>query len=256
MQRWLMIVVVVLLAAAALLDVTGVVPGAGMLAIPFLVLLAAALYMVRTIRSPREATAAADLYVPLEDASTAQLDLKFGAGELALTADAPDGVLLAGHLIGAAQPRVQRQDSTAAIRLRQPFSLGRRHAHWRLALSPAVRWQEVRLAVGAADVQLALSALEVGALVLESGASTLTATLPRAGEVLLEMSGGRVTLRIPADAAAVVTNRIKLGEVIIDEAHFAPDAARVHWTTPGVTDAPLHVTLSGGLGTVEVVRAD
>jgi hypothetical protein len=82
------------------------------------------------------------------------------------------------------------------------------------------------------------------------GGGTLDATLPHSGEASLQISGGRANLHLPEGTAAEIVNEIRLGEVLVDEGRFRPDANGMRWTSPGAD--PLRLTLKGGLGTIEV----
>ena len=255
-QRVLLVAVVVLLGGAALLDVAGVVPGAGVGAIPFLLLLAAGFAVWRAAWPRRAAETATDWDIPLLGVGSARLDLTFGAGELSLSAETPAGILLAGRCAGAARQRVDRADGEAAITLRQPLSLlGRRRADWRLMLSPAVTWGRIRVAVGASQAALDFSGLAVEALILEAVRTRLEALLPRRGEVVLQLSGGRATLHVPGDVPAEVINEVLLGAVTIDKGRFTADETGERWVTPDYAGGEdgLRLRLKGGLGEIRVV---
>ncbi len=248
---------VALFAAAALLDVTGLAPGAGVGAIPFLLLLAAGFAVWRAVWPGQAAPTTTDLALPLDGALAARLDLTFGAGDITLAGDAPAGLLLAGTYAGAVSHRVSRTGEEAAITQRQPLSLVRRRADWRLSLSPAVTWAQIRLTLGASRATVDCTGLVVENLALEVGRTALDVVLPRRGAVSLQMSGGRVNLRVPAGVPAQVFNDVLLGQVIVDEGHFTADETRETFATPDFVAGPeaLHLTLKGGLGTIEVTVA-
>ncbi len=250
MQRTLLVFMLILIGLAALLELTGIAPGAGVLAIPFFVLLLAALILQRAMHPSTEARSVTALNIPAGP-GPARLEIIFGAGHLVLSGGADTGLWVSGEAHGALTQQTGR-DGT--LRLGQPFSLlGRARADWRLALG-AAPWQRVRIEAASSQVELDLSALDVETLVLECGAATLNARLPRRGEVSLQVSGGRSVLVVPAGTPAVITSLIRLGEAEVDQAHFSPGGALGSWVTPGFTDGPgaLHVTLKGGLGKVEV----
>ena len=258
MQRWVLALVAALLAGLVLLDVGGVLPGAGVAALPLLVLLGAGLVLWRGVWPGRAARASSELEIPAEGARTARLEVIFGAGELALTAGAAGGPLVSGRCQGRAQRYVERKGETVTMRLRQPFTLwGRRRADWRLALAQGVKWERVRLALGASTAALDFSGLALGRLELEVGGTALEVRLPRTGTVTLQMSGGRARLQAPAEAAVELVSQVKLGEVIVDEAHIRPLEVAGQWATPHVVDPTetLRIALKGGLGTIEVVQA-
>lgn len=246
---------VILFAAAALLDVTGMAPGAGVQAIPFLLLLGAGFAVWRAISPARDAIATDNLALPRDGASLARLDLTFGAGDLSLAGDAPDDLLLVGMVAGAASHHVVRAGQDATITLRQPLSLVRRRAHWRLSLCPAVTWTHLRLALGASRAAVDCRALAVETLVLEAGRTVLDVILPGRGDVSLQMSGGYVTLHVPRAVPVRVLNDVLIGQVIVDEGHFTASETRETFTTPDFVDGPeaLRLALKGGLGTIEIM---
>lgn len=253
-RRTLTIVVLVILALALGLELTGIAPGLGLQTVPFLVLLLAALFLWRSVWPERGAVAASELDVPLDGARVARLEATFGAGAFVINTDAPQSTLLAGALGGPARSRVTPEGDHTTVRLTQPLSLVRRRSDWRLALSPAVMWEAITLRLGAAEARLDLRRLDVQDAMLEAGGTTLTVDLPAAGHVTLQTSGGKATLRVPASTPTVIHSEIRLGQVIVDEAHFQPGDSGMDWQAGDVLpDAPaLHLTLKGGLGTVEV----
>lgn len=256
-QRLFGATLIIVFVIAALLDVTGVAPGAGVQALPFLLLLVAAYVVLRNVVPGRSASVTSDLSIPAEGAHTASLELVFGAGDLRVETSAGAESLIAGQCVGDVSQKVRRAEGGADITLRQPLSfLGRKRADWQVKLSQQATWQQVRLELGASDDVLLLDGLHVEDLSIETGGSSLEATLPRAGKVLLYIGGGRATLRVPVGAAAEIRNFIRLGQVNVEETRFLPGEPE-HWATAAVDSAPevLHITLKGGLGTVEVVSA-
>ncbi len=252
-QRFLLVVLIALLIAAVLLDLTGVAPGAGVQAIPVLVLLGAGLLIWRAVWPRRAAEAAANLNIPAEGETRVRLDLRFRSGDLALAADVPSGVLVSGTLAGAFTRQVRRSDGAVAVRLGQPFALAApARADWRIALSPAVTWEQVRLALGASDARLDFSALPLESLAIDAVSTALEATLPRAGEVSLHVAGGRCVLRVPPGVDAEIVSDIRLGEVRVDEARFRVVEAGRRWVL-GEGSPALRIRLAGGMGRVEVL---
>lgn len=249
----LLIVVVVLLILAAGLELTGLATGLGMQTLPLLILLAAGLLVGRAVWPERSAQTEDMLHIPREAATDAELDLTFGAGTFALGAGEPGDSLVTGSLRGTARHSVARGGGVARITLRQPLAVFRRRADWALALSPDVTWGRLHLMLGAAQAGLDLHALAVQAAVIEVGGTTLQARLPASGSVLLQVSGGRTTVIIPAGAAVEIESEIRLGDVQVDEARFQPDASGMRWQAAGDgTRPPLRLTLKGGLGAVAV----
>ena|GEM_PF-4271298 len=253
--RFLLVVLVALLIAAVLLDLTGVAPGAGVQAIPVLVLLAAGLLIWRAVWPRRKAETAADLHISAAGEARARLGLRFRSGDLVLATDAPSGALVSGMLSGAFTQQVRRSGGAAAVRLGQPFALATpARADWRIALSPAITWEQVRLAVGASNVRLDLAVLPLESLFIDAVSTALEAVLPRAGEVSLHIAGGRCVLRVPPGVDAEIVSDIRLGEVHVDGARFCVAEAGRRWSA-GEGSPALRVRLAGGMGRVEVLLA-
>lgn len=253
-RRTLTIAVLVLLLLAVGLELSGIAPGLGLQTLPFLVLLLAALFLWRSVWPQRSAAATSELDVPLAGVHAARLETTFGSGSFTLDTESPDDVLLAGAFGGPARPRVTTEDAVTAIRLTQPLSLVRRRSDWRLALSPAVSWELIALRLGASEARLDLRGLDVRQASIEAGGTTLTVDLPAAGAVTLQTSGGKATLRVPSGASIVIHSEIRLGQVIVNEAHFQPEESGMDWQAGDVLpgEPVLYLTLKGGLGTVEV----
>lgn len=252
-SRRMLIVIAVLMVVIIVLDVTGLVVGAGRSTLPFLLLLGAALLLWRAVSPRTAATTETALAVPVDDAQSASLDVKFGAGVFRLAAGAGD-VFLGGQCVGTVKQQVDRAADQTTIILRQPMSLVRRRADWQLVLATGIPWQQIRLMLGASEAMLDLRDLRVADLLLETGGTTLDAHLPERGQVALQISGGEATLHVPADVPVAIASEIRLGEVQVDTGLITEeDGAR--WVTPGYVDGmdALHIDLKGGLGKVRVV---
>ncbi len=247
--------VALLLVVVVILDVSGIAPGAGRQVIPFLALLLASLFIWRSVWPSQISESTGTLDIPVEAAQAARLHLTYGAGDLAVAADAPAESLLAGEFAGSVRQQIERDADATTVTLRQPFSLMRRRANWRIGLSPAVNWQQVKLTLGASNARVDCSGLPVEALLMETGGTTLDVHLPVRGTVSLQLSGGSATLRVPSGSAVEIVSGIRLGEVRVDEARFLPDASGMNWATGDFAggDDALRISLRGGLGSVEVV---
>lgn len=266
LQRLLLLLIIFLTGAAALLALTGIAPGVGGQAIPLFILLLAAVLIGRAVWPGRRATTVTTWVVPNEGASQVSLDLLLGAGDLVVTMDAPEQVLLSGQFTGPVRHKIKDGGGIPLIWVRpQPhFNLrGRRRADWQIALNPAVFWDEIKVVTGAVTACLDLAGMRVRRLEVDAVSTTLTITVPHTGETfVLHAAGGRATLRIPTGTAAEIINEIRLGEVRVAEAHFKPghrpDEQRWASISPDLANAPLtsRIILRGGLGVVEVVSGE
>lgn len=250
-QRIFAVVIVVILVVVTLLDVTGLVPGAGVQAIPFLLLLVAGFAVWWAVYPRRGAAASETLSVPYAGEEVARLEVTFGAGQFTLAAGG-ESDLLAGVCNGPVQQRTSTDEGFAEIILAQPLRLARRRADWQLALSPAVEWEGMELRLGAAQAEVDLSGLQVIDVLVESGGTTLTLTVPYTGDVDVHVSAGETTVQVPRGAAVQVINDIRLGVVEIDEAALHEVEPNVWAVGGGEVDPDLTVILRGGLGTVRV----
>ncbi|GAB4576290.1 MAG: hypothetical protein Kow0077_31970 [Anaerolineae bacterium] len=257
-RRLLTIVLTVLLLVVLALELSGAVPGIGVQTLPLLILLLAAVLVWRAVWPERASGAAQALAIPRGEHDHAALDVTFGAGELRLEPGHDPAVLLGGDLEGGAQPVVMQSAARVSIQLKQPFSLLRRRAVWRLAYAPGVSWSQMRWRLGAAQAHLDLRAAEVHTCQIEAVGTTLAVWLPASGTVTLEVSGGHTTITVPRDAPVTVESVIRLGEVTLPEAGFEADESGMRWTARGaVPDAEgLAITLKGGLGTVTLRWAE
>ena len=258
MQRRSLLILIGLLLVAVLLDASGLVPGAGMLAVPLLILLSAALLVGRALRPSAEAQAEQAIHIPRGTAQAARLELLVGAADLALGSGGDGEDLLGGVCRGAIRHQVDAQADEPAIKFNQPFSLlGRAHADWRLDLAN-VAWRAIKIEMVSSHARLALVDLNVENLVLEMAGGTLFANLA-AGEASLQISGGRAVFHIPERVPTEIVSEIRLGEVKVDESRFTPAPEGDRWTSSGYAEAAqnspsavLRLTLKGGLGSVEV----
>ena len=258
MQRRSLLILIGLLSAAILLDVSGLVPGAGMLAVPLLVLLSAALLVGRALRPSAEAQREQPLHIPRDAAQAARLEILVGAADLALGSGVEGDALLGGVCRGTVRQQVDAEAAEPALKLSQPFSLlGRAHADWRLSLAD-VTWRLIKIEAVSSHTRLALVDLHVEQLVLEMAGGTLYANLA-AGEASLQISGGRAVFHIPEGVPTEIVSEIRLGEVKVDERRFSPAPEGDRWTSADYATAVeaspaaiLRLTLKGGLGSVEV----
>jgi len=195
------------------------------------------------------------LAVPLAGASTANVRIRFGAGEL-FAGPASRGNLVDGTFIGGV---VQQVPGPGAVELRQDTSFGvpwlDHKARWDVGLTREVPL-DLRLDVGAARSALDLSELRLRSLELHTGASETRVRLPSAaGETAVRAEAGAasLTIEVPAGVAARIRSRVALGRVSVDAARFPPSADG--YASPDYDSAAnrVDIDISGGVGSTRIV---
>lgn len=192
--------------------------------------------------------------VPAAGVSSGEVILKFGAGQLDVTAGRP-GTLVSGELEGGA---IRRDLGPGRIELETDLSqvfpwVGDRQ-HWRLALAPDVPMR-LRLEGGASRSTLDLADVLVTDLVVKTGASDTRIVLPRRVEqtnVQVEAGAAQVRIEVPAGVAARIRAQMGLGSTVVDETRF-PRAAD-GWASPDYERAAnrADIRVSGGVGSVRI----
>jgi len=210
---------------------------------------------------PRPQYQTQDLTVPLEAAEAATVRFDFGAGELRIEGGAPQEAVLTGTFESGVEHEIQRQGQVD-VRLQSPkhtwwwpwdFRPGdRRRWHVRpnetLPLNLVVR-------TGASDCRLALEDWNVKELRIESGAASVSATLPaRACLTRVRGSGGAasLSLRIPAGVAARIAAQGGLSSVSVDRGRF-PRQGSVY-VSPNYDTAAnkVDIKLDVGVGSISI----
>ena len=195
------------------------------------------------------------LELPLGDAQQAQVEIKFGAGEL-VTRRATPGSLIEGTFRGGVR---HRSISPGHVELRQDLDGGipwlDRDVRWDVGLTDAVPL-DLRLDVGAYRGTIDLSDLRLRTLQLHTGASETLVRLPRAAEsttVKGEIGAASLTLVVPAGVAARIRSRMALGTTRVDEGRF-PRVGDVYQSVEyGTAPNQIEIDVQGGVGSVNVV---
>ena len=160
--------------------------------------------------------------LPLGDAQEAQVDIKFGAGEL-VTRKAAPGALVEGTFKGGVKHRL---DGAGRVELRQDLDGGipwlDHEARWDVGLTAEVPL-DLRLEVGAYRGTVDLGDLRLRTLELHTGASDTLVRLPRAAgstTVRAEAGAASLTIEVPSGVAARIRSRMALGSSQVDETRF------------------------------------
>lgn len=206
--------------------------------------------------SERDLSGSDRVELPLDGAASAQVRLRFGAGELYVVPARP-GLLVDGTF----------DEMPARVDLRGPGSVViqptdfsnwpwlDRAPVWRVGVPGDVPL-ELELEFGAAKTRLDLGDLRLTSLRIKTGASDTRVALPRAaGETRVRAEGGAasLTFEVPDGVAARIRSMMAIGSTRVDETRF-PRAGK-GWETPGYDAAPNRVEfdVSGGVGSVQFV---
>jgi hypothetical protein len=195
------------------------------------------------------------LSLPLGDAQEAQVDIKFGAGDL-VTRKAAPGQLVEGTFQGGVKHRL---DGAGRVELRQDLDGGLpwldHEARWDIGLTAEVPL-DLRLEVGAYRGVVDLGDLRLRTLDLHTGASDTVVRLPRAaGSTAVRAETGAASLRmeVPSGVAARIRSRMALGTSQIDESRF-PRIGDVYQSVDyGTAANHVDIDIQGGVGSVKVM---
>lgn len=215
-----------------------------------LVVLAGALW-------PRGEPTVESLTVPLGGATSGEVTLKFGAGELEVGTGTPgtlvDGTFEGGVVRSDVGPgRVELETDIANAVM--PWFGGQRH-HWRVGLAPDVPIA-LRLEGGASRSTLELGRLNVPSLVVKTGASDTRIGLPASVElcdVRIEAGAAQVRVSVPVGVAVRIRAQMGLGSTSVDEARF-PRTTSGGWASTDFETAErrAEISIQGGVGSVRV----
>jgi hypothetical protein len=258
--RWFWPLVLILLGGLFLLQNFNLLPGQvwGWFWPLLLILLGVSLLL------PRSAMQVVDDSLNLEQAASARLSLKHGAGHLELRSGAGPDQLFAGTFAGGIDKHVDRRGDHMEVTLepnRQdwlawswPWAWGTRGLDWNVRLNPNVRL-DLSLESGASESQIDLADLRVDELTLHTGASNTHVILPaQAGYTRARISSGAASIHIavPRGVAARVHGAMGLGSMAVDSARFL--RRNGGYESPDYETATNRVELEieGGVGSVDV----
>jgi hypothetical protein len=195
------------------------------------------------------------LELPLGDARQAQVDIKFGAGEL-VTRKAAPGALVEGTFQGGVKHRL---DGAGRVELRQDLDRGipwlDRENRWDVGLTAEVPL-DLRLEVGAYRGTVDLGDLRLRRLELHTGASETVVRLPRAAgstAVKAEAGAASLTIEVPTGVAARIRSRMALGTTQVDETRFPRTGDIYQSVDYGTAANQVDIDVQGGVGSVRVL---
>ena len=171
--------------------------------------------------------------VDLEDAESASIVIKHGAGRMELTGIAEPGKLVSGSFATGLDPRVIKKGNKLDVvlqsqRLAFPDMffpgnwVGGKGMLWEFGLSDEIPLELV-FEVGAVDAHLDMTALNVKNIVMKTGASSTTLKLPAAaGQTYLKIEAGAasIDITVPEGVAARIEAEHGLASVDVDQTRF------------------------------------
>jgi hypothetical protein len=172
--------------------------------------------------------------LPLDGATSADVDLRHGAGRLKIYAGTDPALLFAGSFGGGVDKRVHSSGTLLRVKVRAraqdwtqwmwPWNWGWRAGalDWNLGLNPNIPLT-LKLNTGASESRLDLSGLRVTDLTIKTGASATELTLPaQAGHTRARIESGvaSVNVHIPDGVAARIRGRMGLGALNVDQTRF------------------------------------
>ena len=195
------------------------------------------------------------LVVPIAGATSANVRIQYGAGELT-THVAAAGNLVDGRFLGGVS---HRSDGPGRVELRQDTTNGwpwfdRRYA-WDVGLTGELPL-DLRVDGGATRMVLDLRDLMVRNLELHTGASGTRVLLPRAAgatTVRAETGAAELILEVPVGVAARIRSRMVLGTTQIDQGRFPPTAVGHESIDYATAPNRVDIDVQGGVGSLRVV---
>lgn len=201
-----------------------------------------------------------DLTIPLEDASSARIRLRHGAGRIRMERAELGTDLLSGHFVGGVKSRLRRTDDRLEVELavpadRWPDFMGWSDGFsWTIGLRPDIPL-DIDLETGAGETTLALGELQVRQLRIKTGASSTVAELPaHAGRtgVMIEAGVASVELKVPEGVAAQIRTRGALTDIKVDSSRFPRSGDRHE--SPDYASAPnrIDIDVQAGVGSIKI----
>jgi hypothetical protein len=194
------------------------------------------------------------LVVPLGDARQAKVDIRFGAGELAIHRAAP-GALVDGSYLGGVRHRTLGPGHVELEQDLDGIPWLDKDSRWDVGLTGEVPL-DLRLNVGAYRGLVDLSDLRLATLDLHTGASETRVRLPRAaGATAMTANAGAasLTIEVPDGVAARIRSRMALGSNQVDPSRF-PRIGDVYQSLDyGTAANHVDIDVRGGVGSLRVV---
>lgn len=197
--------------------------------------------------------------IPIENFQEARINLKHGAGRLAVRANSPAGSLLSGEFGGGVEVDTRSIAAGMEITLSMPsqempafFEPG--SLDWSLTLAQQIPLA-LELETGASESILDLRELNVKTLKVKTGASSMVIDMPAAArmtEAEIESGAASLRIRFPEGVAAQIRSRGGLSSLHIDQRRFPQRDG--FYESPDFATAVNRVSLNVqmGVGSVDI----
>lgn len=166
--------------------------------------------------------------IDLQGATSAELKMDHGAGELKIHGGASANEILHGMFTSGLDQRVTRNGDRLEVRMRPakdfldfPFFGPHSQIDWDVALNPNIP-VALSLNLGANKSVLDLRDLNITNLDLDTGASETRLTLPSKGRFTADLDLGAASLEVtvPEGLSARINASVAAGEIKVDEVRF------------------------------------
>lgn len=201
--------------------------------------------------------------LPLDGASEAIVHIEHGAGSLRISGASNKDELLSGtfHNVKAT---TDKSGNRLSARLRStlsggmfwlfPWNWGHRGHEWNFSLNADIPLT-LDIETGASDNKLDLSQVKLHKLDLDTGASSTSIILPKAGghsRVEISCGAASMNIEIPVGVAADIRSESGLADISIDEARF-PRSGK-HYISPDYDSAAntVDLRLETGVSSVKI----
>jgi len=203
-----------------------------------------------------------ELSIPLEDASSAEVELHHGAGRIQLGSAVAPGMLLQGTFLEGVEHSIQRSGDRVRLALRPPHGMVfpfppfgyTQGLRWDLNLARGIP-MKLLIESGASETVADLTDLQVNELHVKTGASSTRLSLPaQAGYTRVHIEAGvaGVDVRIPQGVAARIRIDSGLSGINVDTNRFPRSPAG--YETPGYDSATqrAEIYIQTGMGGIDV----
>lgn len=167
--------------------------------------------------------------IPLDNASSARIKLRHGAGQLEVHGQDDSSQLLSGTFFGGAEQEVEHHGNQTKVRLKTPSDV---FSGFEFTSTEGLQWNvglnrdipiELDIKGGASDTMLNLADMKITSLRIETGASSTKIGLPaQAGFTQVEIHAGAasINIHIPEGVAAKISTKTGLSSCNIDTNRF------------------------------------
>jgi len=227
-----------------------------------IVLIVVGLGILWSVVAGPEASEGETVAIPLGDAISARLRLEHTVGRLRVDGGAGAGNLLEGTFGGGVAYRARRKQDELDVEMSPrglpymlaPWNWGREGHGWVFGLNREISLF-LALETGASDARLDLSELRVTDLRLETGASSVSVTLPaHAGHtrVRIEAGAASVSLRVPPGVAARVRFKGALASLDVDRDRFPRTDGVYQSPDYNAAENSVDIEVDAGIGSLRV----